>query len=132
MLSNLEQHFTVESLHHEIPPAEDDDVSSSSSDDSGNEEGQLTLASAEVPWTEEEVSHDASAMHGCISDLINESMTVVQRTKLFKIWPSRWSLKTGLPLPSPCQAVPIAIASVAGASYNVQETEELARHGQKR
>lgn len=54
MLSNLEQHFTVESLHHEIPPAEDDDVSSSSSDDSGLEDGILTQASAEVPWTEEE------------------------------------------------------------------------------
>lgn len=71
MLSNLEQHFTVESLHHEIPPAEDDDVSSSSSDDSGNEDGQLTQASTEVPWTEEEVSNDASAMHGFNFGLAN-------------------------------------------------------------
>jgi hypothetical protein len=76
MLSNLEQHFTVESLHHEIPPAEDDDVSSSSSDDSGLEDGILTQASAEVPWTEEEVSDDASAMHGFDSDSANWLITM--------------------------------------------------------
>jgi hypothetical protein len=53
MLSNLEQHFTVESLHHEIPHMEDDDVSTSS--DESHIEGDDQNASNETPWTEEEV-----------------------------------------------------------------------------
>lgn len=56
MLSNLEQHFTVESLHHEIP-LEEDDVSSSSSDSDTDsiQNGEQGDDLPELPWTDEEV-----------------------------------------------------------------------------
>jgi hypothetical protein len=52
MLSNLEQHFTVESLHHEIPHEEEDDSSSSDESSYGDHPDQDD--SLDLPWNDEE------------------------------------------------------------------------------
>lgn len=60
MLSNLEQHFTVESLHHEIPHEEEDDSSSSDESSYGDHPDQDD--SLDLPWNDEEV-HGRSSVY---------------------------------------------------------------------